>query len=103
MTSNGRIAALGLAAALAIGSVVVFGLDRGSGSPVPFFIGLQALLIVIGTVFEARYRGRKSSVGARWQRTGEREIDHETSTVLEVWYDPVTGERRYVPAGQLPG
>jgi hypothetical protein len=103
VSPGARLAALGLAAALATGALALLGLGGDKGSPIAYMLGLQAVLIVIGTVFEARYRGRKSVAGAQWQRTSEREIDHETGTTLEVWFDPVTGERRYVPAGQLPG
>ena len=97
MTRNGRIAALVLAGAAAAGGALLWQVDANG-------VGLFVLsaMIVIGTVFEARYRGSKFSARGQWQVTGERELDHETGTVLEVWYDPVSGERRYIPAGQLP-
>ena len=31
-----------------------------------------------------------------------RELDHETGEIVEVWYDPVSGERRYESAGSDP-
>jgi hypothetical protein len=63
---------------------------------------ILAGLIVLGTVFDARYRGRKSALRGHWQMTAEREIDHETGTILAVWFDPISGERRYLPADQRP-
>jgi len=99
MTSNGRLAALVLAGLAAAGGVLVQ-VSSPDGGGFPLF--LFAVLIVIGTVFEARYRGRKGAIGAQWQITREREIDHETGTIIEVWFDPVSGERRYVPAGHTP-
>ena len=29
-------------------------------------------------------------------------MDHETGQLLEVWIDPLTGERRYEPVGNDP-
>jgi len=54
-------------------------------------------VIVLGTVFE-RWRYRKSAppAGARWERTGERFVDPATGDTMEVYYDPASGERRYL-------
>ena len=97
MTRKGRIAALGLAAAMVFGGVA---LEGSSGGGAGLFV--FAALIVLGTVFDAGYRGRRGSPHGQWQRTGEREIDHETGAIIEVWYDPLTGERRYEPAEHAP-
>ena len=99
MTPNGRLAALVLAGLAAAGGVLVQVNSADGGG---FALFLFAALIVIGTVFDARYRGRKGAISARWQITGEREIDYETGTVIEVWFDPVSGERRYVASGHEP-
>jgi len=98
VTTNGRIAALTLAGLAAAGGFFLQSVASNGGG-----LFVLAALIVIGTVFEGRYRGRRASAKGQWQATGEREVDPETGTILEVWYDPVTGERRYVPTGQLPG
>ena len=95
MTRNGRIAALVLAAVLAGGGMA---LEWSSGGGAGLFV--LAALIVLGTVFDAGYRGRRRPLHGQWQRTGEREIDHETGAIIEVWYDPLTGERRYEPVEQ---
>ena len=97
MTPNGRIAALVLAGLAAAGGFFLQGTGSNGGG-----LFVLAALIVIGTVFERRYRGSKAQAKGQWQATGEREVDHETGTILEVWYDPVSGERRYVPTGELP-
>lgn len=102
MSPAGRFAALALAAALAIGAAVLYQSGADKGGPVVTTLGLQSALILIGTLFEVRYRGRKSAQRGQWQATGERELDYETGTVIEVWFDPVSGERRYVPAGHGP-
>ena len=66
--------------------------------------GVQLLaggvLALLATVFEQwRYRKRLPP-SARWQPTGERFEDPATGEPMEVLYDPLTGERRYVPLEQ---
>ena len=63
--------------------------------------GLQILilaaLLFLGTAFEAwRYRKGPGPAGARWQHTEERFADPISGEEMEVQYDPVSGERRYV-------
>jgi hypothetical protein len=63
--------------------------------------GLQLLIVAvvvfIGTAFERwRYRQGPAPPGARWQHTGEKFADPVSGEELEVEYDPVSGERRYV-------
>jgi hypothetical protein len=63
--------------------------------------GLQILVIAaivfLGTAFE-RWRYRKAAVphGAQRQHTEERFADPISGEEMEVQYDPVSGERRYV-------
>ena len=99
MTKNGRIAALVIAGLAALVGVLaqVFSAD-GGGFPLFFF----AALIGLGTVFDAGYLAKRRDLRGAWQRTAEREVDHQSGQVLEVWYDPVSGERQYLPAGQRP-
>jgi hypothetical protein len=63
--------------------------------------GLQVLtvaaLVFLGTAFERwRYRKGPAPAGAQWQQTGERFADPVSGEEMEVQYDPVSGERRYV-------
>jgi hypothetical protein len=63
--------------------------------------GLQLLvvggLIFVGTAFESwRYRKGSGPQGARWQQTDEKFADPISGEVMDVQYDPVSGERRYV-------
>lgn len=99
VTPNGRIAALVLAGIAAAGGVLLLA-GTGDGGGFPLF--LFAALIVLGTVFDAGYLAPRRGTRGAWQLTGEREIDHQSGVLLEVWYDPVTGERRYLPMGQRP-
>jgi hypothetical protein len=62
--------------------------------------GIQALVvggvIVVAILFERRYRNDSRSPDGRWQPTGERFADPTTGKDVEVFYDPKSGERRYV-------
>jgi hypothetical protein len=56
-----------------------------------------ALLVFLGTVFENwRYRKGSGPRGAQWQPTQEKFADPISGEEMEVQYDPVSGERRYV-------
>lgn len=76
----------------AIGAVLTL-----AGVMVP---GLQALVmggvVVLGILFERRYRNNKQPLDGRWQATGERFTDPTTGKDVEVFYNPQSGERRYV-------
>lgn len=97
MTSNGRLAALAIAGAMVLGGMTLTAFE-GEGWP----LILMAAVVFIGTLFDGGYRGRRRAANGQWQRTGEREVDHQTGEIVEVWYDPVSGERRYERAGQDP-
>lgn len=64
------------------------------------FPGIQALvtggIVLVGILFERRYRNRKREPEARWQPTGERFADPTSGKDVEVFYDPQSGERHYV-------
>jgi len=98
MTRNGRFLAFALGGLLLVGGIVLWRMaDAGWGA-----MGL-GLAILIGTVFDGAYRGRrKAGGGAHWQDTGEREIDSATGETVAVWFDPATGARAYEPVGRIP-
>jgi len=62
--------------------------------------GIQCLilgaLVLIGSVFERRYRNNQTPSGSDWQATGERFLDPTSGKDVEVLYNPRSGERRYV-------
>jgi hypothetical protein len=55
-------------------------------------------LILAILVFENwRYsRPATNNPGPGWQKTAERFVDPETDKTVTVWFNPTTGERRYV-------
>jgi hypothetical protein len=74
----------------------------GTGARGP---GLNLILIgaviLLGTIFERwRYRQAPPRAGAHWQRTAERFVDPATGDTMEVYYDPASGERRYLREGE---
>jgi hypothetical protein len=82
--------------AVLLAAVAVWLLSRQVWVP-----GLQilaiAVLVFLGTAFERwRYRKGPGPHGAQWQRTDEKFADPITGEEMEVQYDPVSGERRYV-------
>ena len=52
------------------------------------------LLLLLSLVLERRYKPAQTSGEGR--PTGERFVDPTTGELMEVWYDPATGERSYV-------
>ena len=88
-----RTLLLVFAGALALTGVIL--LARGQLGAGAYTLGLGGL-IVLGTVFEGRYRPGNARAEGRWQPTGERFEDPQTGKTVQVFYDPGSGERRYV-------
>jgi hypothetical protein len=83
----------------------------GGGTMLTVLTGSGIGLMIVGTLIIASLalEGRYGRPGAptqvpphAWEPTSERFIDDETGQLLEVWIDPLTGERRYEPAGSDP-
>lgn len=94
-----RTLLLGFAGVSALSGV--FLLARGQLGAGVYALGLGGL-IVLGTVFEGRYRSNHARPGADWKPTGERFEDPQTGETVQVFYDPRSGERRYVTDSQPP-
>ena len=100
MSRNARVFILALGALALAGGTVLTVLTGGG-------IGLMILgAVMIASVgLESRYGrpGAPTTVPPHaWELTAEKFIDDETGQLLEVWIDPLTGERRYEPAGSDP-
>lgn len=64
-----------------------------------------AAVLVTGVVAErVHYRGGEDPArgGGIWQATDERFRDETSGRPVTVWFNPETGERRYVEAGETP-
>lgn len=64
------------------------------GGPVVLILGILAFTTAL---LEPIY-GRASAKPAsnNWRATGEKFVDPESGRLVTVWFDPETGERRYV-------
>jgi hypothetical protein len=62
---------------------------------------VPALLLTAGIAWERWQYKRPEGArpDPRWQNTGERFIDPGTGRLVDVYYDPRSGERHYVQAG----
>ncbi len=79
----------------------VLGITLGGGGPMlgPLIFGV---LLLIGTVFEPHYkRNETTPPNDGFAPTGERFHDPNQNQTVEVWYNPTTGERRYVAPGAV--
>ena len=92
--------AVGAAAALALVAGIVLGFSR----PCYFELAIAGAAVLLGVLFEARrYRNRTDSQDrAGWQDTDERFIDPTSGHLMQVRFNPATGERDYVDLGLPP-
>jgi hypothetical protein len=60
------------------------------------YLAVNGLILVSAMFFERqRYRSRVDRTQGGFQPTGERFIDPTTEQLMEVFYNPATGEREY--------
>jgi hypothetical protein len=87
------------AAVLLFGIVLLFGGAIAVGNaaiPGWWALGLGGLLVVGVLAERVIYKPLVPRAPPGWQRTGERFIDDATGKVVEVFYDPKSGQRQYV-------
>ena len=91
---------LGCASALFIGSLLLFAFY-----PPLFAWPLMSGVLLLGTLFERVGYGRAQATrptGRGWQETAERFVDPESGRIVSVWFDPASGQRRYVDDDAAP-
>lgn len=65
------------------------------------YLGVNGALIVAALLLERRrYRPALDRTRGPWLPTGERFVDPASDQEIEVRYNPVTGQRDYVDAGE---
>jgi hypothetical protein len=66
---------------------------------IALYLGVNGALVAGGLLFErGRYRPTPRQLTGHWETTGERFVDPTSGTMIEVRYNPETGEREYTPA-----
>ncbi len=64
---------------------------------------IPGVVVVLAVLCERwRYRQKEHSGEGEWQCTGECFEDPETGVIMEVLYNPSSGERRYEPKEEEP-
>lgn len=87
---------------LALAGAVVLGLYHVWW--IAIYLGINGVLVAGGVLFErGRYRHAPRQLTDRWEATGERFVDPTSRALIEVRYNPETGERAYVPAPDQRG
>jgi hypothetical protein len=83
---------------IALAQMAVGGRFILEGLRVPgFYLLAMGVVILAATLFERwRYGATSSQAPVAWQRTDERFEDPESGRTMTVYFDPATGERRYV-------
>lgn len=64
------------------------------------YLAINGLIIVGAILFErSSYRSKAGRTQGNWQPTGERFNDPTSGQIVEVYYNPQTGERDYRESG----
>lgn len=89
--------AIAAALLLAAGVVLMIAVNR-------LFVQLavSGAVILAGVLFEARRYQRRTRATSGWQMTEEKFLDPTTGHLMQVRYNPATGERDYVDLGPRP-
>ncbi len=92
---------LGLAALyLAIAVVLLL---SGVAPWLAVYLVISGLVVAGALLFErSRYRPQVDRTRGAWQLTGERFVDPTSNRLMEVRFNPATGERDYVDIGPAP-
>ena len=69
----------------------------------PAMLLVFGILIMVTAALEPIYgRAGARPLERSWQSTDERFVDPDTGKLVTVWFDPQSGERRYVEDGAAP-
>jgi membrane protein implicated in regulation of membrane protease activity len=88
-----RIGLLMVGLALSVAGLVLLIRDKCAYQP---FLIWGTILVIAVLCERWRYKRKEHNHDGQWQQTGEVFEDPETGQTMEVHYDSVSGERRYV-------
>ena len=89
--------------ALILGAIVTAaGLWLWSVFHVPTILICGVLTLVTAALEPIYGRANGRPREGNWRATDERFVDPDTGKLVTVWFDPATGDRRYVDEGQGP-
>jgi hypothetical protein len=97
LNSPGYITFRGAVLAVAILILIACLVAIASGVPI-YGLTFAMAVICTGLAIERRFYGANTDVrpGPGWQETSEQFIDDSTGELVRVWFNPATGQRRYV-------
>lgn len=95
MTVGWRSLAVTAGTLLVVCGIALWAADAG-----PALLIMGAVVLV--TVLVERGYGHLTGAprGGSWRPTDEKFVDPESGELVTVWFDPASGERRYVSEGQ---
>jgi hypothetical protein len=80
---------------LGVGGIALW---ANGGGPMLLIVSVLVLVTAALEPFYGRTTGRP--MGANWRATDEKFVDPDTGALVTVWFNPESGERRYVADGQ---
>jgi hypothetical protein len=95
MSGNWRPWALMASAFVALCGLAVW---EWGGGPVLLIIGILMLVTALLERTYGNLAGRP--LGDNWRPTDEKFVDPESGRLVTVWFDPATGDRKYVSDGK---
>ncbi|HVI05474.1 MAG TPA: hypothetical protein VM711_05210 [Sphingomicrobium sp.] len=78
------------------GFILVCGVLFWNSGSSPVFPILGALVLLTAVLEPIYGRASTRPLGGNWRPTDEKFVDPNSGKVVTVWFDPASGERRYV-------
>jgi len=95
MTIGWRSLAVTVGTLMAVCGIAVWAADAGPA------LLIMGLVVLVSVLIERGYGHlTRAPLGGSWRPTDEKFVDPESGELVTVWFDPASGERRYVGEGQ---
>jgi hypothetical protein len=90
-----RIVLVGGALFFLISGIILFNYGWRDMNLLSLMWGINAIVLIIGVIFERSSYKKKTTSEEGWIRTKERFIDNKSGKMVEVYFHPKSGEREY--------